>query len=98
MISLSLSEENYLKAIYHLADSGMGNVSTNAIAEKLNTKPASVTDMIRRLSDKGVVNYKKYQGVSLTAKGNQHALKVIRKHRLWEVFLVEKLNKKNENK
>ncbi len=92
MINLSYSEENYLKAIYHLAVNGNGKVTTNSISEKLLTKPASVSDMIRKLSDKGVINYKKYQGVHLTRLGKQMALKVIRKHRLWEVFLVEKLN------
>src|SRR5690606_7767216 len=92
MKNLSFAEENYLKAIYHLSESGDQQVSTNAIADKLNTRPASVSDMIRKLSEKGVVNYRKYQGVTLTKTGNSCALKVIRKHRLWEVFLVEKLN------
>jgi DtxR family Mn-dependent transcriptional regulator len=89
---MTFSEENYIKAIYHL---GMGNekrVSTNAIAEKMETKPSSVTDMIKKLSDKDFVNYKKYQGVSLTELGRIKALSIIRKHRLWEVFLVEKLD------
>ena len=85
------SEENYLKAIYHLSKSGETSVSTNAIARQMDTKPSSVTDMVRRLSEKNLVNYKKYQGVSLSETGKQQALMVIRKHRLWEVFLVEKL-------
>lgn len=85
------SEENYLKAIYHLSKSGETSVSTNAIAKQMDTKPSSVTDMVRRLSEKDLVNYKKYQGVSLSESGKQQALSVIRKHRLWEVFLVEKL-------
>ena len=85
------SEENYLKAIYHLSKSGETAVSTNAIARQMDTKPSSVTDMVRRLSEKDLVNYKKYQGVSLSDSGKQKALMVIRKHRLWEVFLVEKL-------
>lgn len=88
---LSLSEENYLKCIYHLSDDGKDDVNTNAIAEQLNTKPASVTDMIRKLDRKGVISYKKYKGVKLTDKGLSEALYVVRKHRLWEVFLVEKL-------
>lgn len=88
---LSLSEENYLKCIYHLSDDGNEDVNTNAIAEQLNTKPASVTDMIRKLDRKGVISYKKYKGVKLTEKGLSEALYVVRKHRLWEVFLVEKL-------
>lgn len=88
----TLAEENYLKAIYHLSFGGVKNVSTNALAEKLDTKPASVTDMIRKLSEKGLVKYEKYQGVRLSTSGKEHALKVIRKHRLWETFLVEKLH------
>ena len=88
----TLSEENYLKAIFHLeAISGKG-ISTNAIARKLDTKASSVTDMIKKLAEKKVLVYKKYQGVSLTDSGRQIAVGVIRKHRLWEVFLVEKLN------
>jgi DtxR family transcriptional regulator, Mn-dependent transcriptional regulator len=89
---LSLTEENYLKAIYHLSDSIEEGVSTNAISDLLKTKPASVTDMLKKLSQKEVINYIKYQGVTLTEKGEKLALQVIRKHRLWEVFLVDKLN------
>ncbi|MDN5204641.1 metal-dependent transcriptional regulator [Fulvivirgaceae bacterium BMA10] len=88
---LSFAEENYLKTIYHLSLGGEKNVSTNAIADTLNTKPASVTDMIRKLSKKSVINYKRYRGVEISEDGKKEALKVIRKHRLWEVFLVEKL-------
>ncbi|MEL6917090.1 MAG: metal-dependent transcriptional regulator [Bacteroidota bacterium] len=86
------SEENYLKSIFHLGRNVKEVVSTNAIAELMDTKPSSVTDMIRKLSEKSLVHYKKYQGVSLTEKGAKTALSIIRKHRLWEVFLVEKLN------
>ena len=86
------SEENYIKAIFHLGLEGVGVISTNALAERMETKPSSVTDMMRRLSEKGLVNYKKYQGVSLTDPGTKMALSIIRKHRLWEVFLVEKLD------
>lgn len=88
---LSLVEENYLKAIYHLSNGGRTQVSTNAIAEAINTKPASVSDMIQKLDRKGVIKYKKYQGAKVTDEGREAALKVIRKHRLWEVFLVEQL-------
>lgn len=88
----SLTEENYLKAIYKLLEKGGGEVSTNAIAARVNTKAASVTDMLKKLSDKKLINYKKYQGVTLTRKGELIALNIIRKHRLWECFLVEKLN------
>ena len=89
---ITLSEENYLKAIYHLERQIGGTVSTNAIAEKMDTKASSVTDMSKKLADKDYVIYKKYQGVSLTDKGHKIAANVVRKHRLWEVFLVEKLN------
>jgi DtxR family Mn-dependent transcriptional regulator len=88
----SLSEENYLKAVYHLALETDKEISTNAIAEKLETKASSVTDMIKKLSDKKVLIYKKYKGVTLTKLGKKTAANVVRKHRLWEVFLVEKLN------
>ena len=86
------SEENYLKGIYHLSKGGTVAVATNAIATQMETKPSSVTDMVKRLAEKGLVDYRKYQGVSLTESGNRQALRVIRKHRLWEVFLVEKLD------
>ena len=89
---MTLSEEDYIKAIYHLGKGESTTVSTNAIAEKMETKPSSVTDMIRKLSDKGLVNYRKYKGVSLTEIGIKTALTLVRKHRLWEVFLVEKLD------
>ncbi|MDT8413574.1 MAG: metal-dependent transcriptional regulator [Vicingaceae bacterium] len=88
----SFTEENYLKAIYKLSLSGVQGVSTNAIADKLATKPSSVTDMIKKLADKKLVSYQKYQGVNLTKKGRDVAVSIIRNHRLWEVFLVEKLN------
>ena len=88
----TLSEENYLKTIYHISISSSKGVSTNAIAKKLKTKASSVTDMIKKLADKNVLVYKKYQGVSLTEEGRKTAALIVRKHRLWEVFLVEKLN------
>lgn len=88
---LSLAEQNYLKAIYHLSDGGKKDVSTNAIAEALKTKPASVSDMIAKLANKKVIAYKKYQGVNISDTGKREALRIIRKHRLWEVFLVDKL-------
>lgn len=89
---MTLSEENYLKTIHHLGKQGTIAVSTNAIAEKIESKASSVTDMIKKLADKKLANYVKYQGVSLTKKGRLAAALVIRKHRLWEVFLVNKLN------
>jgi DtxR family Mn-dependent transcriptional regulator len=85
-------EENYLKAIYHLSEEGAKSVNTNAIAIELNTTPASVSDMIQKLSKKKAVHYEKYRGVNVSNKGKETALRVIRKHRLWEVFLVQKLN------
>lgn len=88
---LSQTEENYLKAIYNLYCSEGGIVSTNAIADAINTKAASATVMIQRLSKKGLLTYHKYQGVAPTETGEKAALAVIRKHRLWEVFLVQKL-------
>ena len=91
-MKLSFTEENYLKAIYHLSEGSEDGVSTNAIAEELNTKAASVSDMIRKLSKKKVIDYQKYRGVQITNSGRKIALQVIRKHRLWEVFLVEKLD------
>lgn len=88
---LTIAEENYLKAIYHLSDGGKKSVSTNDIAGEIQTKPASVSDMLRRLSEKHVIEYRKYYGLQITESGKQLALQTIRKHRLWEVFLVDKL-------
>jgi len=88
---LTQSEENYLKVIYNLWGTNKGVVSTNAVADAIKSKAASATDMIQKLSKKGLVNYHKYQGVAPSTKGEKEALNVIRKHRLWEVFLVQKL-------
>ncbi|HCN84092.1 MAG TPA: iron-dependent repressor [Sphingobacteriaceae bacterium] len=87
----SFTEENYIKAIYHLSDDGKKAVNTNSIAELTNTKASSVTDMLKKLADKGLINYMRYQGVTLTPNGRMTAIGIIRKHRLWELFLVEKL-------
>jgi DtxR family Mn-dependent transcriptional regulator len=89
---LTQSEENYLKAIYSLSEDQRESISTNLLAEKMSTKPSSVTDMVKKLSDKELISYQKYQGCELTAIGKKTALQIIRKHRLWEVFLVNKLN------
>lgn len=90
---VSYTEENYLKAIFALSRLyNDAEVSTNQISDHLKNKAASVTDMLKRLSDKKLIDYKPYKGVKLTDKGKKTAVKVIRKHRLWEVFLVEKLN------
>jgi DtxR family Mn-dependent transcriptional regulator len=88
---LSLTEENYLKAIYRLSESGTKAVTTNEIAESIKTKAASVTDMIKKLSAKNLISYEKYYGVKILKAGKAEALMVIRKHRLWETFLVQKL-------
>lgn len=89
---LSLTEENYLKAIYRLSEGGAKAVLTNAIADSMNTKAASVTDMVKKLSGKKLISYEKYYGVKITRQGKSAALIIVRKHRLWETFLVEKLN------
>lgn len=86
------TEENYLKAIFNLDTDGDKGVSTNSIAQALETKASSVTDMLKKLADKKLVSYKKYYGVKLTDEGKKVAIYTIRKHRLWEVFLVEQLN------
>lgn len=91
-VSLSLTEENYLKAIYHLSDQGLESVNTNSLADSMSTTPASVNDMMKKLSNKNLIGYKKYKGATLLPDGKKSALHIIRKHRLWEVFLVEKLN------
>ena len=87
----TLAEENYLKSIYHLSLNSE-SVSTNQLAARLNTSAASVTDMLKKLADKQLINYARYQGVSLTPEGQKIALHIVRKHRLWEYFLVEKLD------
>ena len=89
---MTLAEENYIKAVYHLESKFKGGVPTNALAEKIKTKASSVTDMVKKLSEKDLLIYKPYQGAFLSEKGRAHAIKVIRRHRLWEQFLVEKLN------
>jgi len=89
---MTLAEENYIKAIFHLERELQQEISTNAIADVMHTKPSSVTDMIKKLAEKSLLSYKKYQGVTLTDEGKKVAAIIIRKHRLWEVFLVDKLN------
>lgn len=91
-MSLTYTEENYLKAIYKLENSNSRAVNTMLLSSKVKTKASSVTDMIQKLADKDLVNYKKYKGVKLTSTGKKIAIETIRKHRLWEVFLVEKLH------
>lgn len=88
---MTFTEENYLKEIYHLSLDMPGEITTNAIAGRLNTKAATVTDMLKKLFEKKWIDYAPYQGVKLTRKGKSLALEIVRKHRLWEVFLVQKL-------
>jgi len=88
----SQAEENYLKAIYSLEVETKEGISTKLIANKIHTNASSVTDMIKKLSDKQLVVYKKYRGVQLSVKGKKAASLIVRKHRLWECFLVDKLN------
>lgn len=84
-------EENYLKAIYKQTERNKDGAYTNDIANELNVKAATVTEAFKKLGDKGLIFYEKYKAVTLTDKGRAVAVKTIRKHRLWEVFLVEKL-------
>lgn len=88
---MSTSTDNYLKTIYALSKSGAGYVTTNALSEKLGTKASSVTDMLKKLNKQGVVVHERYHGVSLTPKGEKEAVEIVRRHRIWEVFLSEKL-------
>jgi len=89
---LTKSEENYIKAIYQLSETTTDAINTNLLAESMQTKASSATDMLKKLAEKSLVQYAKYQGCSLTEQGQKTALMVIRKHRLWETFLVQKLN------
>ena len=89
-LNFSASEENYIKAIFHLQEES-GTVTTNALAGKLATKAASVTDMMKKLSAKKLLHYKPYYGFTLSAEGKKAALFIVRRHRLWEYFLSQKL-------
>jgi DtxR family transcriptional regulator, Mn-dependent transcriptional regulator len=89
-LNFTSSEENYIKAIFHLQEES-GTVTTNALAEKLATKAASITDMMKKLSAKKVLHYKPYYGFTLSTEGKKAALFIIRRHRLWEYFLSQKL-------
>src|ERR1700749_4472375 len=87
----TLSEENYLKAVYHLDRQGLKKITPTAISEALNNNPASVVDMLKKLVEKKLLQYEKAKGVKLTEKGRSIAVMIVRKHRLWEVFLLDKL-------
>lgn len=88
-MNFSTAEENYIKSIYHLQQDGV--VSTNELAAQLQTKPASVTDMLKKLKAKKLLNYEPYRGFTLSNEGKKLALNIVRKHRLWEYFLVHEL-------
>ena len=90
MLNYSTSEENYIKAIYHLQGQEE-TVTTNELAQHLQAKPASITDMMKKLKAKKLLHYEPYQGFRLSQEGNRVALAIIRRHRLWEYFLAEKL-------
>jgi DtxR family Mn-dependent transcriptional regulator len=91
-MEISLTEENYIKAIFSINHSNEGSgASTNELSAHLHNKAGSVTDMLKRLAEKKLIHYQKYKGVLLTAKGEKAAIDIVRKHRLWEVFLMEKL-------
>ena len=89
-MKLTISEENYIKGIYHL-EKETGLVNTNSLAAEMQTRPASVTDMLKKLKIKKLLQYERYKGFKLTDTGKKTALKIVRKHRLWEFFLVNKL-------
>jgi DtxR family Mn-dependent transcriptional regulator len=91
MPGLSSAEENYLKAVYKVSERLSGSANTNALAEELQTTAASVTDMLKRLSAKGLLLYESRRGCTLSSEGRLEAMQLVRKHRLWETFLVDKL-------
>lgn len=90
-MQLTYTEENYIKVIYQLSNDGQRPVATNMLATHLHTSPAAITDMIQRMHQKGLLTYQKYQGVNMTDLGREKAMQILRRHRLWEVFLVKKL-------
>ena len=91
-MNLSYTEENYLKCIFKIgSENEIQEAGTNALAEYLSVKPASVNEMAKKLKEKKLVDYEKYGKIKLTKSGNEHAIDIIRKHRLWETFLYEKL-------
>lgn len=88
---ITLAEENHLKAILTISLNKIGMVSTNSIAKEIGTSAASVSDMLKKLQEKKLIKHEKYKGVTLSAKGEKKAINILRKHRLWETFLVNKL-------
>ena len=92
MKAITFTEENYVKAIYVLAGEAQGHIANRAIAARLDINPATVTEMLRRLREKKLIVYSRSTGARLTKLGRDLALKVVRKHRLWETFLVQKMD------
>lgn len=90
-MNTSFTEENYLKAIYKLSETSE-QVTTTELANLLNIRSATVTDMMKKLATKKLIRYEKYKGLHLTEKGRLIGIRIIRKHRLWETFLVEKMS------
>lgn len=90
---LSFTEENYLKALLHLTveDAQKPETGTNDLAGYLDVKPATATDMLKKLKQKELIEYEKYGKIKLTSGGRKNAIQILRKHRLWETFLCEKL-------
>lgn len=88
---LTTTEENYIKALLRISVEGDGEAGTNQLAARLEVRPATVTDMVKKLSEKGLVDYKRYGKIKLTVKGRAKATEIVRKHRLWETFLYDKL-------
>ncbi len=91
-MQITITEENYLKAIFSATNLAEGRVGNQLIAERLTINPASVTEMLRKLDEKKLIEYSRTEGAKLTKEGLKAAVKVIRKHRLWETFLVGNLN------
>lgn len=90
---LSQAEENYLKALFHITEEGEDKegTGTNKLAATLDVKPATANDMLKKLKEKNLISYEKYKKISLTEQGRKHAIEIVRKHRLWETFLYDKL-------
>ena len=88
--NLTQAEENYIKSIYLLQQSD-GSVNTNELATKLGARPASITDMLKKLKAKKLLQYEPYKEFCLSVQGKKIALGIVRRHRLWEYFLVKKL-------
>jgi DtxR family Mn-dependent transcriptional regulator len=87
----TISKENYLKAIYNYKNSEGETATTSNLAKDLEVSNAAISDMAKKLSDSGLITYEKYKGMELTSKGERIALNVIRRHRLWELFLMKVL-------